>query len=224
VSLILASASSARRKLLENAYIAHHIAVSGLNEDDFNNPDPNILAELLAKAKAFSVSQKLKKGSFDTKKYSSDLAILGCDSIFVFRDQIYGKPNTQKAAIDRLKSLSSSRGYLLTGHALYIRNNLPGKENYWNLFSSGVISTEIHFTNPGDDEIQKYVLTNEPMKCAGGFSIDGKGAKFIKSIDGCYTNVLGLSLPWLYDTQKKSKIVFLKHINDKKKALTESKG
>ena len=46
-------------------------------------------------------------------------------------------------------------------------------------------------------EITNYVQSKEPMKCAGGFSLEGQGSMFIESIKGCYSNVLGLSLPWL---------------------------
>ena len=46
-------------------------------------------------------------------------------------------------------------------------------------------------------EIFKYASTTEPYKCAGGFAIEGYGGLFIKKIDGCFTNVIGLSLPWL---------------------------
>ena len=48
-----------------------------------------------------------------------------------------------------------------------------------------------------NSEIMKYASISEPYHCAGGFAIEGKGAAFIKSIEGCYSNVIGLSLPWL---------------------------
>jgi len=48
-----------------------------------------------------------------------------------------------------------------------------------------------------DREIKSYVDTNEPLYCAGGFALEGLGGKYIEKIDGCFSNVMGLSLPWL---------------------------
>ena len=48
-----------------------------------------------------------------------------------------------------------------------------------------------------DAEIQAYVATGEPLNCAGGFALEGRGGLCIESLEGCYSNVIGLSLPWL---------------------------
>ena len=48
-----------------------------------------------------------------------------------------------------------------------------------------------------DEEIKSYIDTLEPLDCAGGFALEGKGGKYIEKIDGCFSNVMGLSLPWL---------------------------
>ena len=74
----------------------------------------------------------------------------------------------------------------------------------------GVVSTSIQFCKISDDFIDFYVKTLEPLQCAGGFSIDGKGSIFIKGINGCYSNVLGLSLPWLWESLEKSSIALYK--------------
>ena len=66
-----------------------------------------------------------------------------------------------------------------------------------NNFCQGVVSTKIEFMCLSNVEILQYASIQEPYKCAGGFSIDGYGGKFIKKIDGCFSNVIGLSLPWL---------------------------
>ena len=61
----------------------------------------------------------------------------------------------------------------------------------------GVVSTKIEFMPLSNIEIIKYASIQEPYNCAGGFAIEGYGGLFIKNIDGCFSNVVGLSLPWL---------------------------
>jgi septum formation protein len=46
-------------------------------------------------------------------------------------------------------------------------------------------------------EITAYVATGEPLQCAGCFALEGRGGLMIERIDGCYSNVIGLSLPLL---------------------------
>ena len=53
------------------------------------------------------------------------------------------------------------------------------------------------FCNLEKNEIKNYVNSNEPLNCAGGFALEGRGGKYIEKIDGCFSNVMGLSLPWL---------------------------
>ena len=60
-----------------------------------------------------------------------------------------------------------------------------------------VISSKITFAKLEKKEIRNYVNSNEPLNCAGGFALEGRGGKYIEKIDGCFSNVMGLSLPWL---------------------------
>ena len=78
-------------------------------------------------------------------------------------------------------------GQLYTGHALI---DLSQKKTI-------VLCrmTKVHFSPVSDQEIEAYVATEEPLKSAGCFAIEGKGGLFIEKIEGCHTNVIGLSLP-----------------------------
>ena len=58
-------------------------------------------------------------------------------------------------------------------------------------------STKVFFTYVPDREIEDYIATGEPMNCAGACTIDGRGSVFIEKIEGCHTNVIGLSMPLL---------------------------
>ena len=57
--------------------------------------------------------------------------------------------------------------------------------------------TIVHFADVGDDEIDAYVETREPLAVAGGFTIDGFGGAFVTGIEGDHHNVVGISLPLL---------------------------
>ena len=92
--LILASASNARRQLLEKAGIPHLVIISGLSEENFDNLKPKELVKQLSIAKAKQVSKKVL---FEQKKDLSKniVTVLGCDSIFEFQGEVFGKPKDQ---------------------------------------------------------------------------------------------------------------------------------
>lgn len=197
--LVLASASKARRSLLERARIPHLAIASGFDERSIKEKDPKQLVQSLALAKAETVARKLES---DRSKdfYLNDINnILGCDSLFEFEGEIFEKPKSVKEAVERLKRMSSKSGFLHTGHALIMQTQEIGSKN--RMIFSGlikkVVSTHVSFSEISLEEIKAYVATGEPLKCAGGFALEGTGGKFIQRIDGCYSNVIGISLPWL---------------------------
>jgi septum formation protein len=57
--------------------------------------------------------------------------------------------------------------------------------------------TQVHFADVSDRQIAAYVATGEPMNCAGCFALEGKGGLFVEKLEGCHSNVIGLSLPLL---------------------------
>lgn len=200
--LILASASKARSYLLKKANISHHVIISDVDEDKFSEENIFKLVDTLSCAKAKSVAQKIlntKKNNFEQKIS----AVLACDSMFEFEGDYFGKPATAEEAFKRWTRMSSSSGYLHTGHCLLVRQfSKSHLDNEFNKIYKEVISTKIHFSEMNKKDICDYIDTQEPMKCAGGFALEGIGAMFIKKIEGCYSNVIGLSLPWLRNTLK----------------------
>ena len=186
--LLLASASSARRRLLELAQIPHRVRVSGVDESTIENDDPAQLVQQLAVAKATAVS-----GGID-----ADISlVLGCDSLLLFEGEVFGKPQDAEEAAARWRRMAGGSGELLTGHALLVRSG----EN-----RLACISTRVHFAVLSEEEIQAYVATGEPLHCAGGFALEGRGAPLIAGLEGCYSNVIGLSLPWLRSVLKESEM------------------
>ena len=181
--LLLASASSARRRLLEQAGIPHRVRVSGVDERAISAPEPSLLVQRLAEAKAMAVHQTLDSGA-DVEI----MAVLGCDSVLVFEGEVFGKPSDAAEAVQRWRRMAGGRGELLTGHCLLPASGEP-------LLSC--VSTGVLFAALTTMEIDDYVATGEPLQCAGGFALEGRGGLCVAGLDGCYSNVIGLSLPWL---------------------------
>jgi septum formation protein len=59
------------------------------------------------------------------------------------------------------------------------------------------VTTRVQFASVGEAAIEAYVGTGEPLQCAGGFALEGRGGLLVERIEGCYSNVIGLSLPLL---------------------------
>jgi len=174
---VLASASVARRNLLIDAGIQPFVYPSHFDEDQVVISDPRELVQALALGKAQAVAPQF-----------SDALVLGCDSVLSIDNVIYGKPESEQEAIDRWRAMRGGSGELLTGYALIA----PGKEPLVRYRM-----TKVFFANVSDHEIRAYVETGEPMNCAGAFATDGKGSMFVEKIEGCHTNVVGLSIPLL---------------------------
>tara|TARA_B100001996_G_scaffold114714_1_gene86813 strand:- start:70 stop:705 length:636 start_codon:yes stop_codon:yes gene_type:complete len=192
----LASASKARQKLLDQVALRYKVIVSDFDETKLHELNPRIKAKLLAKAKAETALKKLLKRNKDLNDFK---ALLGCDSLFEFEGEIFEKPINKEQLICRLKRMSGKSGFLHTGHYLISIDNFKSDilTSSLNKYSEGVVSTEIKFMSLSNTEIIKYASIPEPYNCAGGFAIEGKGGLLIKEIDGCFSNVIGLSLPWL---------------------------
>jgi septum formation protein len=176
--LLLASASPARRRLLEQADIPHRVQVSGVDEDAIHQADPAQLVQLLAQAKA----QAVRDACTDT----SITAVLGCDSVLAFEGEVFGKPNDAAEAVARWRRMAGGWGELHTGHCLLA-----------DLERLETVTTRVQFAALSSAEIEAYVATGEPLQCAGGFALEGRGGALVERIDGCFSNVIGLSLPLL---------------------------
>jgi septum formation protein len=178
--LVLASASTARLRLLRDAGIDPQVIVSGLDESSIAAADAHALVGALATAKADAVASVVN---------DRDAVVLGCDSMFVVGDEVLGKPGGADAAAQRWHRMRGRSGVLVTGHCVVDLSS--GRR------AAAVAATTVHFGRPTDDEIAAYVATGEPLHVAGAFTLDGRAAPFIDGIEGDASNVIGLSLPLL---------------------------
>ena len=178
MDFVLASASPARRRLLQGIGLNPIIHVSNFDEDQIQETDAARLVEALAEAKASTVAAQRQNA-----------LILGCDSVLLVQGKIFGKPESPEVAIARWRMMRGSYGVLYTGHAL-----IDQTQNK-TIVRHGM--TKVHFAAIDDQTIKAYVASGEPMQCAGCFALEGKGGLFIEKLDGCHSNVIGLSLPLL---------------------------
>ena len=196
--LILASASQSRKKLLESSKIEFIQISSNFDESIIKDKDISNLALELSFQKANSLVENIQISSLPRSFDNNSLEILGCDSIFEFKGKAYGKPADKEEAFTRWKKMSGEFGFLHTGHTLIIGIfDSTSKAFRVTETIKKTVSSRVYFSKLEDWEIKSYVDTNEPLYCAGGFALEGIGGKYIEKIEGCFSNVMGLSLPWL---------------------------
>jgi len=176
--LVLASGSPARLRLLRDAGFDPEVIVSGVAETNDDGLATADLAVALAERKAAAVAA-----------LRPDALVLGCDSMLDLDGDALGKPASPRDAIAVWKRLSGSEGTLYTGHCLI--------DSRTSQRATAAAATTIRFGSPTDAEIAAYVASGEPLSLAGAFSIDGRAAAFVDSVDGNPGNVIGLSVPVL---------------------------
>jgi len=184
--VILASASPGRRRVLRQAGIDPLVIVSGVDEDAIvaGLPDqspPGDVTTALATAKARAVAARLP----------TDVAVeIGCDSM-LFRDgRLWGKPESESAAVAGWRAMAGSSGQLYTGHCVIrLRDNVIECE------LAAASCTTVHFGNPPPAELAAYARSGEPTAVAGGFTLDGLGGWFVDGVTGDPSAVIGIGLP-----------------------------
>ncbi|HEV7196651.1 MAG TPA: Maf family protein [Pedococcus sp.] len=192
VSLVLASASPARRKLLHAAGIDPSIVVSGVDESavtaaaeqTYGELAPEDVALLLARAKAEDVASQIQGA-----------IVVGCDSVLALDGQVHGKPVDAADAVLRWRRMRGRSGVLHTGH--WVVDTRDEDEAGTRATLGATASTTVHFARLSDAEVEAYVASGEPLRVAGAFTIDGLGGPYVTAIEGDPSNVVGLSLPLL---------------------------
>lgn len=202
VPLILASASPARHLTLARAGVASYVLVSEVDEDSvvaqafsqFGELAAEDVALVLARAKCEAVSDRLAGDSCPEDAPIGGV-VVGCDSVLELNGEVHGKPVDEAEATARWKQMRGRSGVLHTGH--WLIDDRDDTDGGTGATMGAVASTIVHFANVSDDEIAAYVATGEPLKVAGGFTIDGLGGPFVAGVEGDHHNVIGISLPLL---------------------------
>lgn len=202
LSLLLASASPARRSTLLAAGVDPLVQVSAVDEGAavaaaeavHGSLEAGDVALMLARAKAEDVVAAIEGGESDDD-VPDDLLVLGCDSVLELDGEVHGKPADATEAVERWRRMRGRSGVLHTGHWLVdLRHPDDGGTGG---MVGGTASTTVHFADLDDDEITAYVATGEPLNVAGAFTIDGIGGPYVAAIEGDPSTVVGVSLPLL---------------------------
>ena len=173
--IILASESPRRQALLRQIGLDFSVKISGIDEDISIDLPPNQLAEHLAREKAHAVAVD----------YSNQL-VIGADTIVVFDDQVLGKPKDHKESFNMLSTLSGNTHQVITGVTLKLLDK--------NIDDTFHDITKVTFNTLSESDINYYINTYNPFDKAGSYGIQDWSAVFVKHIDGCFYNVMGLPL------------------------------
>lgn len=175
--LILASASPRRADLLAAAGFAFDVIPVEIDERVMPLEQPADYVVRLARAKAREIARR-----------NPGRPVLGADTAVVVDRQILGKPAGAAEAAGMLRMLSGRSHDVLTGVAVC----LDGREEY------EAVCTRVRFLQLSDAEIAWYVAAVEPYDKAGGYGVQGLASRFVESVDGSYSNVVGLPVATVY--------------------------
>ena len=184
-AIYLASKSPRRRKLLKQLGINFKSFSVDSIEEFFDGEHPVECVKRIALEKMELAKKKLNNG-----------IVITADTIVVLDKKVIGKPVSKKDAIKILTMLSGRVHTVYTGFCVLNQKTNKQIVNYE--------KTEVEFRKLNKDEITDYVEGGSPMDKAGAYGIqDDFGAVFVKRINGCYYNVVGLPLTNLYNALRK---------------------
>ena len=183
-SFILASASPRRRELFQSIGLKFKIIPAHVNENYLAGESPRQHVKRLSIDKAMVIARKYPEAW-----------VLGADTIVVIDGLILGKPKNESQARKMLRKLSGREHKVFTGFSIA---HVAAK-----IYQTKVIQSAVQFKTISPKEMDWYVSCDEPYDKAGGYAVQGKGAYFIQSIRGSYTNVIGLPLCEVLETLKK---------------------
>ena len=178
--LILASNSPRRIVLLKSLGYHFYIVSHYIEECIHGKVSPTELVLHLAFLKASDVARRV-----------CNAIIISSDTIVVHKKSILGKPKDVNDAKRTLSILSNSEHDVISGVCVM---ELPSRKKMLR-----IEQTHIRMRTINDEEIDRYILTGEPMDKAGAYAIQGEGRKFIEKIDGSFSNVVGLPLELLQE-------------------------
>ncbi len=178
---ILASSSPQRLDLLKKInVIPSSVIHPEINEDVLKKEKPYAYVKRLAQQKAQIVYAK-----------HSSCYVLGADTSVIRGAKILGKPNNEDEALKFLNLLSGRKHQVITSYCIYKPDGS---------YILKAISSDVVVKNLSDIEKKWYISTGEWKNKAGGYSISGRFEVFVKQINGCISNVIGLPLPYVYNS------------------------
>ena len=187
---VLASASPRRKELLRSIGLSFEVVPSQVEERQEEGESVSAYVERLAREKAAAVAFQ-HPGTW----------VLAADTVVFIDGHTLEKPDGKAGAAAMLSRIAGREHTVFTGVALVCRDS--------GYSDSSVTSSRVRLLPLTPSEIDWYVKTGEPMDKAGAYAVQGVGGMFIESIDGSYTNVVGLPLSEVFRMMKKAGIHLL---------------
>jgi septum formation protein len=175
--LVLASASPRRQELLRNAGITFEVQPANIPEDPLPGEPAKDYVERLAREKALAIASQRPQD-----------VVLGADTVVVVDGQLLGKPGDAADAARMLRMLSGRKHEVITGVCIVVRGQSKVASE----------TTRVTVSKLSDKDIAEYVASGEPMDKAGAYAIQGIASRWIPSIEGDYSNVVGLPVALVF--------------------------
>lgn len=191
--LILASASPRRRELLSNMGAVFEIRASEFDERGFIEKQTELKGYIPPEQQSTMLALEKARYVYENTDITDENVIIGVDTAVVADDVILGKPHDENDAIHMLGLLSGKTHKVISGFAL-----IDGKGKTYTDYDV----TLVHMREISEKEARHYVETEYVLDKAGAYAIQGKASMFIKGIEGCYFNVVGLPVYKLAEALK----------------------
>ncbi|MEQ9462065.1 MAG: Maf family protein [Haliea sp.] len=173
-ALILASASPRRHELLTRLGVHFVVDAAAIDESVRSGEAALGYVTRMAREKAETVWSRRGDGA----------PVLAADTTVVMDDDILGKPADHFAGLAMLARLSGRTHSVITAVCLRSADGAAAVE----------VETRVTFLTLGREVCEHYLATPEPWDKAGGYGIQGLGGALVSSIEGSYSNVVGLPL------------------------------
>jgi septum formation protein len=173
--LVLASASPRRRDLLTQLGMTYRIDPADVDETPAAGEMPEEYVQRMAREKALAVAARYP---------GPEYAVLAADTTVVLDGNILGKPRDPTHGLAMLARLSGQTHCVMTAITLHRSTRS----------SNALVQTHVEFAQLSRVNCEAYLATDEPWDKAGGYGIQGLGGAFVRSIQGSYSNVVGLPL------------------------------
>lgn len=179
--VILASGSPRRRELLGSLGVPFTVIKPEVDEEafDLSHLPPGEVVKFLSRVKAQEVF-----------KHRPQSIVIGVDTIVVLNGEVFGKPKNEDHALAMLKALQGTTHEVYSGITLFN----PDDSGATPPLLSDFRRTRVTMRPLSEADIRAYIATGEPMDKAGAYAIQEVGSTLVDGIEGCYFNVVGMSL------------------------------
>ena len=179
-SIILASKSEIRKKILDKHNIKCVVEPSNLDEDEVKKSlinqgaTPELISKNLAELKANKISGKF-----------SDNLVLGADSVIDLDGELISKPENREEALEILKKLNGKKHHLISSVCISKNGSMV-----WNHTDKAILTMK----KMREDELKSYLakISDEALYAYNVYQIEGEGRNLFLSINGNENTIMGL--------------------------------